>query len=233
MNEGSILLVEDDLRLQQVLAEQLRQQGWLVHTEVSGKGALEIFPRLHPDIVLLDIGLEDTDGLHVCKALREQSDVPIILVTAADSQKTKITALELGGDDYLTKPFYLGELLARMRAVLRRTRGVSESNSRKPLHLGVLQIDIHKYEVSREGISIRLTKTEFDILKELVLNIDKVLTYKHLLKSVWGEGYNDVRALHVHVSHLRRKLEPDISGDRYLLTVSGVGYRLRSCPDLS
>ena len=233
MSEGQVLLVEDDPHLRQVLSTQLQQHGWQVHTESLGREALETFDRVRPDIVLLDIGLEDMDGLQVCRTLRRQSSVPIILVTAADSQQTKITALELGGDDYLTKPFYLGELLARMRAVLRRARSVSEANQSKVLHVGSLQIDLSKHEVSREGIPVRLTKTEFDILKELICHQDQVLTYEYLLKTVWGENYQDIRALHVHVSHLRRKLEPEVTGDRYLVTVSGVGYRLRSYSHIS
>ena len=233
MSEGQVLLVEDDPHLQQVLSSQLRQHGWEVYAETLGSEALETFHRVRPDIVLLDIGLEDMDGLQVCRTLRQQSNVPIILVTAADSQQTKITALELGGDDYLTKPFYLGELLARMRSVLRRSRSVSEASQSKILQLGRLQIDLSKHEVSREGASIRLTKTEFDILKELVCHLDQVLTYAYLLKAVWGEGYEDIRALHVHISHLRRKLEPEVTGERYLVTVSGVGYRMRSYSNVS
>jgi two-component system, OmpR family, KDP operon response regulator KdpE len=228
MSEGTLLLVEDDPHLQQVLTEQLRHHGWQVHACSSVRGALEAFASLQPELVLLDIGLEDGDGLQVCRALRQRSTVPIILVTAADSQQTKITALELGGDDYLTKPFYLGELLARMRAILRRTRGASELSQATTISLGPLQIDLRSHEVFRDRVLVKLTKTEFDILKELIAHLDQVLTYEYLLKAVWGEGYQDIRALHVHVSHLRRKLEPEVTGDRYLVTVSGVGYRFRS-----
>jgi DNA-binding response OmpR family regulator len=228
MSEISVLVIEDDPNLQQVLVDQLRQQGWSVHARSSGQAGLDAFEQAPPDIVLLDIGLGDMDGLTVCKLLRQRSTIPIILVTAADTPQMKITALELGADDYLTKPFYLGELLARMRAVLRRTRGGSGGNISKQLTLGALQIDLSKREVLREGKSINLTKTEFDILQVLVQNIDQVLSYKELFRHVWGDSYDDIRALHVHVSNLRRKLEPKITAERHLVTIPGIGYRLRS-----
>jgi two-component system, OmpR family, KDP operon response regulator KdpE len=228
MSEGTVLVIEDDPNLQQILSEQLRQKGWSVYAQSSGQAGIATFAQVTPDIVLLDIGLEDMDGLAVCRTLRQSSSVPIILVTAADTPQMKITALELGADDYLTKPFYLGELLARMRAVLRRTRGGGGSNPSKQLTLGTLKIDLSKREVQRDEESVSLTKTEFDILQVLVQNLDQVLSYQELLKQVWGDGYDDVRALHVHVSNLRRKLEPKITGTRYLITIPGTGYRLRS-----
>ncbi|MCX6368991.1 MAG: response regulator transcription factor [Armatimonadetes bacterium] len=228
MTEGTLLLVEDDPQLCQVLATQLEQKGWKVHTESYGSAALEAFARWSPDLVLLDIGLEDMDGFQVCRALRRMSNVPIILVTAADTTQSKITALELGGDDYLTKPFYLGELLARIKAVLRRTRGGGMSAPGKCLTLGELTISLAQREVRRKGTLLKLTKTEFDILQELAMHLDEVLTYDFLLRAIWGSGHEDVRALHVHISNLRRKLEPDVLAPHFLTTVPGVGYRMRS-----
>ncbi|MBB6048446.1 response regulator transcription factor [Armatimonas rosea] len=228
MSAGVVLVIEDDPHLQQVLADQLRQQDWTVSTSATGQGGLDSFAKVSPDIVLLDIGLGDMNGLQVCQALRQQSTVPIILVTAADTPQMKITALELGADDYLTKPFYLGELLARMRAVLRRTQKGQKVSPNAVIEIGPLRIDLNKREVFREDVYINLTKTEFDILQALVKNIDEAISYKNLLKQVWGEGYDDIRSLHVHLSHLRKKIEPDVSGPRYLVTIPGMGYRLRS-----
>jgi DNA-binding response OmpR family regulator len=160
MSAGTVLVIEDDPHLQQVLADQLRQQDWIVSTSATGQGGLDAFSKSSPDIVLLDIGLGDMNGLQVCQALRQQSAVPIILVTAADTPQMKITALELGADDYLTKPFYLGELLARMRAVLRRTQVGQQLPQNATIEIGVLRIDLSKREVFREGSAINLTKTD-------------------------------------------------------------------------
>lgn len=236
--EGTVLLVEDDPNLRLVLSDQLGQHGWQVCSESSGEAALERFPTINPDIVLLDIGLPGRDGLSVCQALRQQSGVPIILVTAADTHKIKIAALELGGDDYLTKPFYLGELLARMRAVLRRTRGAEGGKSRESgrdtrseesvLELGSLRVDLVRREAFREGALINLTRTEFDILHVLTSRLDEAVSYKDLMDRVWGDGYNDVRSLQVHLSNLRRKIEPDLTTKRHLVTITGFGYRFRA-----
>lgn len=151
-----------------------------------------------------------------------------MLVTAADTPEMKIAALELGADDYLTKPFYFGELLARMKAVLRRTRQQGGQRGASELQVGALHIALEPREVRRNGVLLRLTKTEFDLLRELVRYPDQVLTYEHFLKTIWGEGSEDVRALHVHMSNLRRKLEPDVFSQRHVITVPGVGYRFRS-----
>ena len=228
MSAGVVLVIEDDPQLQQVLADQLRQQDWIVSTSATGQDGLDSFAKVAPDIVLLDIGLGDMNGLQVCQALRQHSAVPIILVTAADTPQVKITALELGADDYLTKPFYLGELLARMRAVLRRTQGGQQISQNPIVEIGPLKIDLSKREVFRDGSYINLTKTEFDILQALVKNPDQLISYKDLLKRVWGEGYEDIRSLHVHLSHLRKKIEPDINAPRHLVTIPGIGYRLKS-----
>ncbi|MGC4046578.1 MAG: response regulator transcription factor [Armatimonas sp.] len=225
--EGRVLLVEDDPTIQKLLKSQLTLRGWEIDVVRSGKEALQLIADTAPDLVLLDIGIEEIDGLEVCRQVREWSTVPIILVTAADTPQVKVAALELGADDYLTKPFHTGELVARMRAVLRRAR--FQMPQAPPLiEVGPFSIDLIRREVRRNGEEIRLTKIEFELLRELVTHLDHVLTYSHLLRAVWGEGYDEVHVVHVHVSHLRRKLEPDIAGDRYLMTISGVGYRFRT-----
>jgi two-component system KDP operon response regulator KdpE len=152
--------------------------------------------------------------------------VPIILLTAADMPQTKIAALDLGADDYLTKPFHMGELLARLRAVLRRVeaRGASPSSL---FTVGDLTIDLARREVRLGGEEVRLTKTEFDLLRELITHADKVLTYSHLLTTVWDPAYDDVHLVHVHVGNLRRKIERGPTGPRHILAVPGVGYRFR------
>lgn len=229
---GTVLLVEDDPTIQRLLQTQLSARGWAVTVCDGARRALKIVADSEPDIVLLDIGLAEGDGLSICQSLREWSSVPIILVTAADTPRTKVTALELGADDYLTKPFHTGELVARMRAILRRTRS---SVARMPtvIEVGPFAVNFIQREVRRDNVIIHLTKIEFDLLRELVLHLDCALTYSHLLRAVWGSGYDDVRSVHVHVSHLRRKLEPDVTGQRYLLTLPGVGYRFRSDEEIA
>src|SRR5262249_7080220 len=155
--------------------------------------------------VLLDIALPGLDGIEVCRQLREWSEVPVILLTAADAPQTKMTALDLGADDYLTKPFHMGELLARVRAVLRRAAATSAPPT--VVNAGSLTIDLARREVRRGDEEVRLTKTEFDLLRELVTHADRVLTYSHLLEAVWGPNYDDIHLVHVHVGNLRRKLE--------------------------
>jgi two-component system KDP operon response regulator KdpE len=225
--QGTVLLVEDDPTIQRLLQTQLTARGWKVKITSGAREALCLVADAEPDIILLDIGLADGDGLSLCRTLREWSAIPILLVTAADSHQVKVAALEMGADDYLTKPFHTGELVARMRAILRRA-GASTAKSPAHLQLGPFFIHFARREARRDNVIVHLTKIEFDLLRELVLNRDRVLTYSHLLQAVWGSGYEDVRVVHVHVSHLRRKLEPDITGQRYLLTIPGVGYRFRS-----
>lgn len=225
--EGRVLLVEDDPTIQRLLQSQLTARSWQVEVVSNGRHALERIADTPPDLVLLDIGIEEIDGLEVCRQMREWSAVPIIVVTAADTPRMKVTALEMGADDYLTKPFHTGELVARMRAVLRRSRS-NVARIPQTVEIGPYMMDLVRREVRRNGEEVRLTKIEFDLLRELVLHRDRVLNYNHLLRAVWGEGYTDIRVVHVHVSHLRRKLEPDVTGPRYLLTIPGVGYRFRS-----
>jgi len=220
--------VEDDPNMQRLLQTQLTLRGWSVDVVSSGRAALAAVGDLEPDLILLDIGLPDMDGIEVCRQIREWASVPIILVTAADTPQAKVSALELGADDYLTKPFHTGELVARVRAVLRRSRAAGGGSVSAVVRVGALTVNLAQRTVRRGETEIYLTKIEFDLLRELVTHLDRVLTYSHLLRAVWGSGYDDIRAVHVHVSHLRRKLEPDVTGPRHLITVPGVGYRFRS-----
>jgi two-component system KDP operon response regulator KdpE len=231
VSNTDILVVEDDAKMQRLLASQLSMRGFTVRIAATGQEALRAAGDHMPDIMLLDISLPELDGLEVCKRLRNLSDVPIILVTASDTPETKVAALEMGGDDYLTKPFHMGELIARIRAVLRRTA------AREPSPPGLvlwddISLDMAKREVRRGGVPLHLTKIEYELLRELVTHADRALTYDFLLSNVWGPGYDDVRPVHVHICNLRRKLEPGPAGPRRILAIPGIGYRfLGSDPD--
>ena len=233
--EARLLVVEDEPRMQRLLQSQLTLNGWEVQVVGTAHEAMEVITAEEPGVIsliLLDIGLPDGDGLDVCRKVRAWSSVPIILVTAADTPQLKVAALELGADDYLTKPFHTGELMARIRAVLRRVRAAVDTEPAltvlSVITVDDLTVDLSQRTVLRGNIAVNLTKLEFDLLREFVTHLDRVLTYGHLLQSVWGTGYEDIRVVHVHVSHLRRKLEPDVTGPRHLLTLPGVGYRFRS-----
>jgi len=221
-----ILVVDDDPQIQRMLRPVLSGPGHDVRVVGSGAEALVAVAEEAPDLVLLDITMPGMDGLEVCRQLRGWSSVPVILLTAADTPQTKIAALDLGADDYLTKPFHTGELLARVRAVLRRA---AASGERPPsvVTVGDLVIDLARREVLRSGAALHLTKTEFELLRELVIHADKVLTYGHLLNAVWGPVHDDTRLVRVHVGNLRRKIETGPTGPRYIVAVPGVGYRFR------
>jgi two-component system KDP operon response regulator KdpE len=228
MNQERILIVEDDPAMQRLLVSQLTARGFAVRLVDNGPAALALVAAERPDLILLDITLPGgMDGLEFCRELRTWSSVPVILVTAADTPQTKVVALELGGDDYLIKPFHVGELVARIRAVLRRAAPASVPD-REVIEAGDISIDLTSREVRRGAEPIHLTKIEFDLLRELVIHRDTVLTYEHLLESVWGPGSTDIRLVHVHSCNLRRKLEQGPTSPRHILAVPGVGYRFRS-----
>jgi two-component system KDP operon response regulator KdpE len=224
MNEARVLVVEDDVTMQRLLRAQLGARGFEVQTVDNGLDAITAVADYEPHLLLMDIGIPGIDGLEVCRQIREWSSLPIILVSALDAPKTKETALELGADDYITKPFYVGELVARIRAVLRRTTA-SGGAQQSIVHVGDLTVDIMRREIRRGDQPLHVTKTEFDLLREFLCNTDRVLTYQHLLDAVWGTGYDDPRLVHVHVCNLRRKLEARIDGPRHIVALPGVGYR--------
>jgi two-component system, OmpR family, KDP operon response regulator KdpE len=226
MAKTRVLVVDDDPQIQRMLRSQLAVREYDVCVVGNGPDALQAVVDFEPHLVLLDITMPGMDGLEVCRELREWSTIPVILLTAADAPQTKMTALDLGADDYLTKPFHMGELLARVRAVLRRA---STSPTSPPVvEVAGVTIDLARREVRRGDEPIHLTKTEFELLRELVTHADRVLTYSHLLDTVWGPEYDDIHYVHVHVGNLRRKLEGGPTGPRLILSVPGVGYRFRS-----
>jgi two-component system KDP operon response regulator KdpE len=227
MKPVCILLVEDDVKIQKLLRSQLTARQYQVEVAGDGLEAVTMLPDLQPDLVLLDITLPGMDGLEVCREIREWSAVPIILLTGKDSPQFKVTALELGADDYVTKPFHMGELAARIQAVLRRTQNHSPTAPTEVV-IDDLTIDLAARQVRRGEQSIHLTKIEFDLLHTLVTASDKMLSHQYLLEAVWGPGSEDVRPVHVHICNLRRKIEtsgPDKI--RRIISVPGVGYRFR------
>lgn len=224
MSEYRLLIAEDDITMQRLLRSQLLARGFEVETVGNGRDAITMAADYQPHLLLLDIGLPGLDGLEVCRQIREWSPIPIILVSALDAPQTKTMALELGADDYITKPFNVGELVARVRAVLRRS-SPAETSQQAVVKVGELTVDLSKREVRCGEEPRHLTKTEFDLLREFIRNADRVLTYEHLLNAVWGGGYDDPRLVHVHVCNLRRKLETRVDGPRHIVALPGVGYR--------
>jgi two-component system KDP operon response regulator KdpE len=218
-----VLVVDDEPQFLRALQTNLRGAGYEVTTATTAEDALSAAALQPPEAVILDLLLPDGRGTDVCAALRRWTDVPIILVSAVGEEAEKIAALDAGADDYVTKPFAVGELLARLRAVLRRVGAPSEP----VLELGDLVVDLEKREVTVGGKAVHLTPHEFDLLRVLALNDGKLLTHKTLLREVWGPAYQlESSYLHVYVSQLRRKLEQDPSLPRYILTEPGIGYRL-------
>ena len=221
-----ILLAEDELALRDFVSRNLRARGFEVLEASNGLEALALWERESPHLLVLDIMMPRMDGLEVCRRVREHSAVPIIVLTALDAESDKVTALDLGADDYLTKPFGVEELLARVRAVLRRTQWEGTPPASGTKQFGDLEIDLAGHVVRLRGAEVRLSPTEFSVLKQLITSAGKVLTHRMLLQSIWGPEYGgEAEYLRVYINRLRQKLEPDPASPRYLLTEPGVGYR--------
>jgi len=218
-----VLVVDDEPQFLRALATNLRGAGYEVQTAATAAEALQAAALNPPDAVILDLLLPDGTGTGVCRELRAWSDAPIVLVSAVGDEDEKIAALDAGADDYVTKPFAIGELLARLRAVLRRAGTAGEP----VLEVGPIHIDLEAQAVTVDGAPVHLTPHEFRILALLARNEGKLMTHRTILREVWGPAYGDEsNYLHVYVSQLRRKLEPDPGAPRYLLTEPGAGYRL-------
>lgn len=221
-----ILTVEDDERIRTAVKLALEDEGWEVAEATSGEEAVEQFTRRPADVVLIDIMLPGIDGFEVCRSIRRQSDVPIIMVTARADTYDVVAGLEAGADDYLTKPFVPKELSARIRAMLRRVRSSDTGATR--MRFADLEIVPQEGTVSRDGIEIHLTKTEFRLLVELATSPGRVFSREALLERVWGHDYfGDGRLVDVHVRRLRTKVEADPAHPRYVVTVRGLGYKLQ------
>ena len=220
---GRILVVDDEPQILRALRASLRGAGYEVDTAETAEGALTALAVNPPDAVILDLVLPDGRGTDVCRELRTWSRVPVIVLSVVGDEDEKVAALDAGADDYVTKPFGIDELLARLRAALRRGEGAGES----VVEVGELRVDLEKRAVSVAGRPVQLTPHEFGLLRVLARNRGKLLTHAMLLREVWGRGYDgESHYLHVYVSQLRRKLEPDPARPRYILTEPGVGYRL-------
>ena len=227
ISNTTILVVDDDERTQHMLGSMLRLEGYRVITAISGAEALEHFNHESPDLILLDIMMPEIDGYDLCQSIREFSQVPIIMLTAKDSEQDTIDGLDVGADDYVTKPFLSKELLARIRASLRRTRLWDERPS-PPFQLDDLTVDFDNHRVQRGGKEIRLTATEYRLLSYLARNAGRVLTADAILTIVWGERYyGDVHLLQSTMTNLRSKLGDNARNPQYIVTRSGIGYTMR------
>ena len=227
MNENGprVLVVDDEPAIRRFLHTSLAAHDYVVFEAVNGQEALVAVAAHRPDLIVLDLGLPDMDGIEVTRLLREWTQIPIIIVTVQEQEAAKIAALDAGADDYVTKPFGMGELLARMRVALRR----AASPTAEPVFAsGELTVDLARRLVTVGDREVQVTPTEYDLLRTLVTHAGKVLTHRQLLRQVWGVGYeNEAHLLRVNMSNLRHKLEPDAARPNYILTEPGVGYRLR------
>ena len=230
MANGStrILLVDDEQSIQTLLSYPLRKDGYHVTSALDGREALERFKEARFDLVVLDLMLPKLDGVEVCRQLRRHSQVPIIMLTAKGSETDKVAGLEVGADDYITKPFSMREFRSRVKAALRRSRMGGEPLDEEPIDLGDLKIDFARRMVTLRREEVRVTYVEFEILAALARSPGRVLSRETLLEHVWGDSeYRDPRTVDVHIRHLREKLESDPKEPEFLFTVRGVGYRFR------
>jgi two-component system, OmpR family, response regulator RegX3 len=222
-----VLVIEDEESFSDALSFMLRREGFEVGTVANGHDAVEEFDRHGADIVLLDLMLPGLPGTEVCRILRTKSNVPIIMVTAKDSEVDKVVGLELGADDYVTKPFSSRELVARIRAVLRR--GGEEDLNSLSLQAGPVRMDVERHIVTVDGVAVSLPLKEFELLEMFMRNTGRVLTRGQLMDRIWGSNYvGDGKTLDVHVKRLRAKIEKDPANPVLLLTVRGLGYKLEA-----
>jgi two-component system KDP operon response regulator KdpE len=221
-----VLVVDDEPAIRRLVRNTLAVQDYRIVEAATGQEALDEARREKPDLVILDLGLPDLDGMEIIRALRAKSQVPIVVLSSRGDEKGKVTALDLGADDYVTKPFGVDELMARIRAALRHR--LQEQGSRPLFQSADLVVDLVHRRVSVGGREVRLSPKEYDILQQFVIHAGKVLTHRHLLREVWGgEDSADVQALRVFIRQLRQKLEANPEQPRHILTEPGVGYRLQ------
>jgi two-component system KDP operon response regulator KdpE len=225
MTNLKVLIIDDEEAIRRFLRVTLSSQGYTVLEAATGNEGLANAANEKPDVIILDLGLPDLDGVTVTRLLREWIRIPIIILSVRGSEKDKIAALDAGADDYLTKPFGVGELLARIRAALRRA---VQATNEPVFIIGNLKVDLARRLVSVSGQEVQLTPNEYGLLHALVSNAGKVLTHHHLLREVWGAEYGEeFHMLHVNISNLRRKIESDPTRPQFIITEPGVGYRLK------
>jgi two-component system KDP operon response regulator KdpE len=226
MPKEKILVVDDEARILRLVRSNLEPQGYKVLTAMDGESALTAAEMNDPDLIILDLMLPRLDGFEVCRRLREFSTVPIIILTAKGEEVDKVKGLELGADDYLTKPFGVPELLARIKAVLRRTRVAPTQKLEPVFNLAAFSVNFAQRRVSANGRDVKLSPTEYKLLYELVTNAGRVVLHQDLLARVWGREYRDeTEYLRVYIRYLRQKIEEDPSSPKLILTEPGVGYR--------
>ena len=227
MPDPVVVLIEDELQIRRFLRATLSGQGYRLFEATTGAdGLIEVASR-QPDVVIIDLGLPDMDGLEVIRRVREWTTVPVIVLSARGQERDKVTALDAGADDYVSKPFGAGELLARIRVALRHTAGASHEGDESAFKVGELEVDQLRRHVTIRGAEIKLTPIEYKLLTTLVRHAGKVVTHQQLLREVWGPTHDDqAHYVRVYMAHLRHKLEAEPARPRYLLTEPGVGYRL-------
>jgi two-component system KDP operon response regulator KdpE len=224
----AILVVDDEQSLRDFMRKNLEARAFVVHTAANGLEALALFHTQPLDLIILDLMMPTMDGLETTRRIRQSSQVPIVILTALDEEKDKVAALDLGADDYLTKPFGVEELLARIRAVLRRAKPQSAPLTAGALQAGDIRLDPATHTATCQGEPLKLTPTEFDLLHYLMRNTAKVITHRELLQRVWGPEYGDeAEYLRVYIRRLRQKIEADPLNPRHLLTEHGIGYQFR------
>jgi two-component system KDP operon response regulator KdpE len=228
--EPAVLVVDDEPQIRRALAVNLAARGYTVHQAGTGREALRAASAHHPDAVVLDLGLPDIDGIDVVRGLRGWSTVPIVILSVRDGERDKVEALDAGADDYVTKPFGMDELLARLRAALRRA--APDEGAEPVVATEAFTIDLAAHTVVRDGRPVHLTPTEWGLVEVLVRNPGKLVTREVVLRTVWGEGFEDESGyLRVHMASVRRKLEPDAAHPRHFLTEPRMGYRFLPDPD--
>ena len=223
MSQETILVVDDEPQIRRALAVNLAARGYVVDQAGTGREALHLAASAHPDAVVLDLGLPDIDGIDVVRGIRGWSRVPIVILSVRDAESDKVEALDAGADDYVTKPFGMDELLARLRAAIRRS---TPDEAEPVIETDAFTIDLASRSVNRDGRPVHLTPTEWGLVEVLVRNAGRLVTREVILRTVWGEGYDDESGyLRVHMGSVRRKLEPDPAHPRHFLTEPRMGYR--------
>ncbi len=226
-DSGTVLVVDDEPEIRKTVAASLQAQGYTVHTAANGEEALRLAAITPPDLVILDLMMPVLDGMETCRRLRAWTDVPILVLSARSEEPQKIRALDLGADDYLTKPFGMGELTARIRASLRRHRAARPAET-PVFTAGGLVVDYARRLAFKDSHELKLTPHEYEILRFMTQNAERVLTHRQVLAAVWGpEDVEETQYLRVHVSHLRQKIEDNPARPRFIVTEPGVGYRFR------
>lgn len=229
MKKPIALVVDDESNILRFVRANLRASGFEVASAMTGTEALAKFEEVNPDIIILDIMLPELDGFSVCRRIRQVSDVPIIMITAKGDMQDAVEGLNAGADDYVTKPFAVEELLARVNAVMRRTQNEFSQPSPDQIKLGNLFIDLNQRRVFVNGNSVQLTPTEFKLLVYLANHVDKVVPHDEILEAIWGDEYRDrTHYLRVSIGRLRQKIEADPGNPEYIVTCSGVGYMIRN-----